>query len=160
MDATNPLEVLIVDDDHDTADSFASCLRLFGYELRVAYSPGEAGRIIEDGFEPDVLLLDIALPVMDGFELARELCAALRCRPLVIAVTGHADTAVRAKREGFDLHFLKPVDPAHVVDVLTTYAEGRRIQRWFQDYSSPELGRPTSETSKVRPITGAATLAE
>jgi CheY-like chemotaxis protein len=131
MDATEPLDVLIVEDNHDTADSLALCLRLFGYEPRVAYLPEEAGRLIQDGFEPDVLLLDLGLPEIDGFDLARELCVAPRRRPLVVAVTGYAETAGRAKREGFDLYFVKPVDPSSLVDVLSTYSEGRRIQHWF-----------------------------
>src|SRR4051812_13687734 len=101
----------------------AQCLRLFGYEPKVANSPPEAGRLIRDGFEPDVLLLDLGLPEMDGFGLAKVLCGALRQRPLVITVTGFAETAGRAKREGFDLHFVKPVDPTYLVDILSTYAE-------------------------------------
>jgi CheY-like chemotaxis protein len=131
MDAIGPLDVLIVDDDRDTADTFAQYLRIFGYEPRVAYTARDAGRLVQDGYEPDVLLLDIGLPEVDGFTLAKELCFALPNRPLVIAVTGYAETASRAKRERFDLHFVKPVEPTHLVDILSTYAEGRRIQRWF-----------------------------
>jgi len=132
MDATKPLDVLIVEDNYDTADSLALCVRLFGCEPRVAYSPTEAGCLVRDRFEPKAILLDIGLPEMDGFALAMEICAALPKWPLVVAVTGHADTAGRAKREGFDLHFVKPVDPSSLVDILSTYAEGRRIQKWFK----------------------------
>jgi hypothetical protein len=60
---------------------------------------------------------------------------------LVIAVTGHAETAGRAKREGFDLHFVKPIDPTSLVDILSTYAEGRRIQSWFK-YRGPGVRAP------------------
>jgi len=118
MAANKQLNVLIVEDNHDAADSLAQCLLLHGYHSKIAYTPREAGEHVQQGFRPDVILMDLGLPEIDGFRLARELCDELPNKPLLVAITGHSQTAQRAIREGFDLHFLKPVDPGQVVDIL------------------------------------------
>lgn len=120
------LNVLIVEDNHDAADSLAQCLLLNGYQSKIAYSPKEAGEHIHHGFAPDVILMDLGLPEMDGFRLARELRDELPKKPLLMAITGHPETADRAIREGFDLHFLKPVDPSQLVDILDAHLERLR----------------------------------
>jgi CheY-like chemotaxis protein len=117
---SQPLCVLLVDDWHDVTDLLALTVRLWGYEPVVAYDgPGalEAAR----RYQPDVVLLDIALPGMDGYELARR----FRQMPgmekaLLVAITGHGYEAdVRRCREaGIDCHFLKPVDPDELQKVL------------------------------------------
>ncbi|WP_020469642.1 response regulator [Zavarzinella formosa] len=110
--------ILVVDDLKDTADSFATVLDLLGYDTRVAYSPREVGRLVGEGFQPDAVVLDIDLGVQSGFDVARELCAALGRRPVLVALTGHQGLEARAKREGFDHHFLKPANPSDVAGVL------------------------------------------
>jgi CheY-like chemotaxis protein len=126
MAANKQLNVLIVEDNHDAADSLAQCLLLHGYHSKIAYVPKEAGEHVQQGFRPEVILMDLGLPEMDGFRLARELCDELPNRPLLVAITGHCQTAQRAIREGFDLHFLKPVDPAQLVDILDAHLDRLR----------------------------------
>jgi DNA-binding response OmpR family regulator len=108
-----PLRVLVVEDDEDTAASMALLLRLDGHEVRVAGEGGAALREAQDR-PPDVVLLDIGLPGLDGYEVAKRLRErAAGKQPLVIAVTGRdQDEARRRSAEaGIDLHLLKPADP-------------------------------------------------
>jgi CheY-like chemotaxis protein len=109
--------VLVVEDHPDGAESTAAVLRLCGYAVRVALSPHEALRLAAEA-APDVVLLDIGLPQMDGYELARRLCAVTQERPVLVAVTGYGHLDERSRAEGFDYHFLKPVDPAALQRVL------------------------------------------
>jgi len=106
------VRVLIVDDNADAAQMFADFLETLGYEVRVVHD-GPAALGVVDSFAPAVALLDIGLPVMDGYELA----ARLREIPALdgmklIAVTGYGQEADRdrAHRAGFDAHLVKPVD--------------------------------------------------
>lgn len=121
--AAHPLAVSVIDDNQDAADSMALVLRAFGHDARPAHGPREAGRAVRDGFRPDAVLLDLDLPDMTGFEVARELCAALPRRPLLVAVTGHGSLDGRSHREGFDHHFLMPADPDELLWVLAAHAE-------------------------------------
>jgi CheY-like chemotaxis protein len=114
------LRVLVVDDDVDTADSFGLLLRMWGYDAYVCYGPAEALDVVAAA-APHAVLLDIGLPEMDGYELAR----CLREQPggdemLLIAVTGYVSAADRRKAEmaGFDYHFAKPVEFAELHDLL------------------------------------------
>ena len=103
--------VLVVDDNRDAADLLASLLDTAGHESRVAYD-GPAALDLADKFEPEIGLLDIGLPTMDGFELARRLRANPRLRGMrLIAVTGYARERdrERARAAGFDDHLAKPV---------------------------------------------------
>jgi signal transduction histidine kinase/DNA-binding response OmpR family regulator len=107
------LRMLVVDDNADAADSLAICLRLTGHEIRVAYDGATALNLATE-FVPEVVLLDIGLPEMDGYEIARRIRADERLgRPVLIAVTGYGQETDRARtREaGFDYHLVKPVDP-------------------------------------------------
>ncbi|MGH8199890.1 MAG: ATP-binding response regulator [Steroidobacteraceae bacterium] len=107
-----PRRILIVDDNVDAADSLSMLLGLQGHETRVAYSANEALACVE-GFGPEVALLDIGLPGMDGYELAKRLRATLPLNGLrLIAVTGYGQMEVqeRALAAGFDAHLVKPVD--------------------------------------------------
>ena len=104
------LHVLVVDDNRDVADSLCMLLRLWGYECRAAYD-GAAGLQAACDYQPDCLLLDIAMPGLDGYMLAREVRAqpALN-RAKLIALTAYSDeTHVHLSQEaGFDYHFVKP----------------------------------------------------
>jgi CheY-like chemotaxis protein len=116
-----PLAVLVVDDDRDGADSLAELLRTCGHDARTAYTPTTA--VLEaEAFRPEVLVMDIGIPGMDGYRLARRLCDLLERRPLLVAVTGYGDLADRSRDEGFDYHFLKPADPAALERLLATHA--------------------------------------
>jgi len=116
--------VLIVDDNEDAADMLAMVLRARGYDTRVAHDGPSALRTIED-FKPQAALLDIGLPVMDGFELARRLRALPELDGLrLIAVTGYGqDTDRRRSHDaGFDHHLVKPIDVGSVVALLDARA--------------------------------------
>jgi signal transduction histidine kinase/ActR/RegA family two-component response regulator len=114
---TNARRVLVVDDNRDAAESLAMLLMLSGHETHVAHDGLEAvGKARE--LNPDIILLDIGLPRINGFEAARRIRQQSQGKPLMlVALTGWAQEADRKKsREaGFDAHIVKPVDP----DVLT-----------------------------------------
>lgn len=114
------LRVLCVDDDHDTADSEAAVLELYGYEAAVCY--GGAAALAEAlRFGPDVCLVDYNMPDMNGCEVARRLRAWRRGRPVyLIAVTAHGSEQVRrlTAEAGFDRHFTKPVNWAELSALL------------------------------------------
>jgi CheY-like chemotaxis protein len=121
----------VVEDDADLAAGLAGWLRQCGHEARVASDGPAALRAVEDE-KPDVALLDIGLPGMDGFEAARrvrqEVAPAMPKAPLVIAVTGRVGEGDRRRSEeaGIDLHLTKPVDAGLLSRVL------RRFQRIIQ----------------------------
>ena len=120
--------VLIVDDNRDGADTLAQLLAAYGHETRAVYSAQEAGRVVQDGFVPDAVLLDLVLPHLDGFQLARELCAALPRKPLLVAVTGYGNLGERCRQEGFDHYYVKPVDPTELLEVLGTHTSLTRVR--------------------------------
>jgi DNA-binding response OmpR family regulator len=119
---STPLSVLVVDDSRDTADSLALLLRAHGLVARTAYSAVDVGRIISRGFRPLAVLMDIGLAGVDGYAVALAVCAGLGYRPLLVAITGHQGLEARSDREGFDLHFLKPLDPAVLLKTLDIFA--------------------------------------
>ncbi|MEA3181834.1 MAG: hypothetical protein QOI59_5357, partial [Gammaproteobacteria bacterium] len=104
--------VLIVDDNVDAADSLALVLELDGHVTKTGYSAQDALELAVS-FEPDVMLLDIGLPEMDGYEVARRVRAFGRPADIkLIALTGYGqgDDLRRAQEAGFDDHLVKPVD--------------------------------------------------
>ncbi len=114
------LRILVVDNNINAADSLATLLELAGHEVRVAYE-GEAALLVAEAFRPQVVLLDIGMPGMDGYEVGR----ALRQKPqtrtaLLVAITGWGapDDLRRSKEAGFDHHLVKPVEPAALQRLL------------------------------------------
>jgi two-component system CheB/CheR fusion protein len=108
--------ILVVDDSTDGRESMAELLRLAGYDVAEAADGPGAIQIAAD-FRPDVVLLDIGLPGMDGFEVARRLRELPETRAVtLIALTGFGqpDMLHRSKEVGFDHHLVKPV----LLDVL------------------------------------------
>jgi two-component system CheB/CheR fusion protein len=109
---TVPLRVLVVDDCVDTAESLAALLGLWGYRAVVAHDGGTA-LVAALAHQPEVILLDLALPGLDGLEVARRLRRQQDLREaLLVAVTGYGDEACRRRADeaGFDLYLLKPLD--------------------------------------------------
>jgi CheY-like chemotaxis protein len=105
--------VLVVDDNRDLAESLALVLRLWGHEVAVAFDGPEALAAAR-AQAPEVMFLDIGLPLLDGFEVAKQLRSEPEMKRMrIIAVTGYGrDEDVRRSREvGIDLHLTKPVDP-------------------------------------------------
>ncbi|MFN2385097.1 MAG: ATP-binding protein [Thermoanaerobaculia bacterium] len=118
--ASLSLRILVVDDYRDAADGFGMLLRLLGNDVRTANDGLEALRVASQ-FRPDVVLLDIGLPGMSGYDVARE----IRKEPwgetvLLVAVTGWGQEGDRrrSKEAGFDHHLVKPVDPAALMRLL------------------------------------------
>jgi CheY-like chemotaxis protein len=119
------VRVLIVDDNRDGAQSLALMLDLEGHEVRTAADGFEALEIGEE-FQPNVVLLDIGMPGIDGYETARR----LRTRPwaqsaLLCAQTGwgQEDDKRRARSAGFDRHLVKPVDPEELNRILAEVSQ-------------------------------------
>jgi PAS domain S-box-containing protein len=119
--------VLIVDDNVDLLESTAELLRLLGHEVRAAGSSVQALAVVE-GFRPEVAILDIGLPEIDGYDLAMRLREKLgAAAPRLIAMTGYGQDTDRARsaRAGFALHLVKPVDVDALVRSLGPGAEQR-----------------------------------
>ena len=102
--------MLIVDDNADSAESMALLARLWGHEAVIARDGPQALALAKD-FRPETALLDIGLPGMDGYELARQLRQDARFRDLhLVAMTGYgrAEDRAAARAAGFDVHLTKP----------------------------------------------------
>jgi signal transduction histidine kinase/DNA-binding response OmpR family regulator len=121
--------VLVVDDNRDAAQSVASFFELSGHEVRTAADGGEA-LVAAELFVPEVVVLDIGLPVLDGYEVARR----LRQMPtlkgaLLLALTGYGQREDRQNAEaaGFDHHFVKPADPMVLLECIEAWLRARTV---------------------------------
>ncbi|MGE5171920.1 MAG: PAS domain S-box protein [Rudaea sp.] len=111
-----PVRLLVVDDNVDAADAIGTLLAVEGFEVVTAHDPEAAIERARAG-DPDVILLDIGLPGMTGYELARKLRAApVRTRAKLVAITGYgqATDTDTAREAGFDGYLVKPVDLAQL----------------------------------------------
>lgn len=115
-----PSRVLVVDDNRDSAESLALVLKTAGHEVRIANAPGEALKIMPS-FLPKVIILDIGLPEMDGYELCRRMGERFDLTGvMLIALTGwgQMQDLQMSKRAGFHHHLVKPVDPGYLIHLL------------------------------------------
>jgi PAS domain S-box-containing protein len=115
--------VLVVDDNLDAADSIRKILDLYGHQVRAAYDGRTALTVAED-FHPEVVVLDIGLPGMDGYEVARRLRSMPATRSArIVAVTGYGqeEDRQRSREAGFDQHMTKPVDPDTLNSFVTAH---------------------------------------
>jgi signal transduction histidine kinase/ActR/RegA family two-component response regulator len=130
-DLTGRRTVLVVDDNQDAADLLATYLEGAGYRVVVAYDAPSALRIASE-HPPDVALLDIGLPVMNGYELAARLRARASLEKLVlVAITGYGQESDRklSRDAGFDAHLIKPVDLVEVEVLVRRLSAARENPR-------------------------------
>lgn len=116
--------ILIVEDIPDAAESQAKLLQILGHEVRVARDGPQAVATVAS-WSPEYVLLDLGLPGMDGYELARRFRQEAACRDSVlIAVTGYGRQEDRQKSQaaGIDYHLLKPVEPKMLLSLLSRHA--------------------------------------
>jgi CheY-like chemotaxis protein len=121
--ARQPLRILIAEDDPDAAGSLAVLLELEGYSVQIA-ADGLAAIATAEASHPDVVLLDIGLPKMDGYEVAKKLQQERWPRkPLLIAITGYGQQEERlhAYEAGIDMHLTKPVTPDELLYLLERF---------------------------------------
>jgi CheY-like chemotaxis protein len=119
--ATVMHRILVVDDNRDSADSLAMLLRLVGHDVRTAHD-GRQALVVAAAYRPDLVLLDIGLPGMDGFTVARH----LRSQPelagvMLVALTGYGSEEDRRQTQaaGFNHHMVKPLDLDALQELLT-----------------------------------------
>jgi DNA-binding response OmpR family regulator len=132
-----PLRVLVADDDLDTTNSLCQLVSWWGHEARGAHD-GKAALRLALAYRPDVLLLDIAMPGMSGYDLARRLREASAFEEaLLVAITGYADEGHRlmGAAAGFDQYLVKPVEPAAVETLLRL--ERDRLAGWLGNGPRP-----------------------
>jgi CheY-like chemotaxis protein len=123
--AAQPLRILCVDDNADAADSLGEMLSMAGHSVMVCHDGETALAVIAGGFRPEVCILDISMPGIDGCQLAAELRARRGADDLLlVAVTalGDYESLERMADCGFDLQFTKPVMPEDLYDALNDCA--------------------------------------
>jgi PAS domain S-box-containing protein len=122
-----PLRVLVVDDNRDAADSLKVLLETAHQDVRIAYE-GKSALEVAQAFQPELVLLDIGMPQMDGYEVAKRLRSmTFAKRPTLVALTGWGQAAdkERASAAGFDQHFTKPVNPDELLGYIASRAPDR-----------------------------------
>jgi signal transduction histidine kinase len=126
--ASVPARILVVDDLAASAETLTMLLEMEGFEVKTAHEGMTALKIAED-FHPDVVLLDIGLPGMNGFEVAHRLRSQPQSRDaLLIALTGYGEPESRARsvQAGFDFHMVKPADVNVLLGLLTDPGSARK----------------------------------
>ena len=125
-----PQRVLVVDDLAASAETLMTLLEMEGFEVKIAHEGIAALEIAQD-FRPDVVLLDIGLPGMNGFEVANRLRSLPCCsEALLIALTGYgeAESRARSAHAGFDFHMVKPADVNLLLSMLADPQEARKAR--------------------------------
>ena len=137
----SPQRVLVVDDNQDAADSLGALLRLLGAEVHIAYNGHDALTAVAS-YQPAVVLLDIGMPGMDGYEVVRRIREQPAARDItVIALTGWGLEADRKRTQsaGFDFHLIKPADVNALETLLVSLKDGPRNRR-SRHFSSQPAG--------------------
>jgi CheY-like chemotaxis protein/anti-sigma regulatory factor (Ser/Thr protein kinase) len=117
-----PRRILLVDDNEDALVLLAEALQVAGHVVRTAIDPAQALQVLEE-FKPDLAILDIGLPVMDGYELAQRIREQLDGgTPRLFALSGYGAQTdrERSRKAGFSAHFVKPVDVKQLIESIAT----------------------------------------
>lgn len=112
--------VLVVDDNQDSAELLRTMLRIAGHDVTIAHDP-LAALALAERFAPEVAVLDIGLPVMDGYELAarlRLLPETATCKLVAVTGYGQSEDRSRSERAGFAIHLVKPIDVERLIQIL------------------------------------------
>ena len=119
--AVSPRRILVVDDNVDAAESIAEYLASFGHEVVIAHD-GPQALSVQAVFHADIGVLDLGLPVMDGYELAVKLRQTLTSPVRLIALTGYGqeEDRARSRRAGFDAHLVKPIEIEELCEFIAT----------------------------------------
>jgi CheY-like chemotaxis protein len=134
-----PRRILVVDDNRDAADSLGMFLKILGAEVQVVYD-GTAALQLMPVYHPAVVLLDIGMPGLDGYEVARRMRQTAESRDLLlVAMTGwgQEEDRRRSVAAGFDHHLVKPVNPVALQNLLASCeqkgaSEGIRLETGFE----------------------------
>jgi PAS domain S-box-containing protein len=144
--ATPRKRVLVVDDNRDSAESLAMLLRLTGQDAHTVHD-GRQALVVAEAYRPDLVLLDIGLPGIDGYEVARR----LRSEPwtgttALVALTGYGDdeTRQRAQSAGFDRHMVKPVDFDALRRLVASLETGREGEAHAADATDGKSRAPVA----------------
>lgn len=118
-----PRRILVVDDNLDAATSLSDLLRIAGMDVAVAHD-GPATLELARVHRPEVIVLDLGLPQMDGYEVARRLRLEHGDQPLIVALTGYGQPEARRRSQavGFDHHLVKPLDLKRLRTILLAIA--------------------------------------
>jgi CheY-like chemotaxis protein len=118
--------ILVVDDNVDAADTLALLLEMSCYDTRIAYDGKQAVELARS-FQPHLAILDINMPVMDGYEAARLLRRLSGPKLILVALTGRGQPAdkVLASEAGFDIHLVKPTDGGELCRLVDRALEER-----------------------------------
>jgi CheY-like chemotaxis protein len=122
--------ILVVDDNHDSALSLAMMLSIMGHETRTAHD-GESAVSTAESFLPDVVLLDIGLPLLNGYEVAQRIREqSWGASMFLIAVTGwgQEEDRQRSSEVGLNVHMVKPVEPAALEKLLAELPQDGPLQ--------------------------------
>ena len=120
LSGNHDFRILLIDDNQDAIDSMAALLTLLDYDIRTAENAEVALRVAAE-FQPHLILSDIGLPGMDGYQLAPELRRVAGERKLVLAAAtgyGLASDKKKAREAGFDYHLVKPLDADMLIDFV------------------------------------------
>lgn len=119
--STTTSKILIIEDDHEAAESIQVLCRELGHEPLVAYD-GVTGLMMANSEKPTLILSDIAMPGLDGFEVARRIRSNHELdNTKIVAVTGHAPKTPAANQKTFDAYVMKPFSIKNLADVIKKY---------------------------------------
>ncbi|MGH7279230.1 MAG: response regulator [Candidatus Rokuibacteriota bacterium] len=118
----------MIEDDADAREALGALLQLDGHQVAAA-GDGAHGMALASATPPDVALIDLGLPGLDGYEVARRMRATVGRGPVLIALTGYGqpEDRQRTAEAGFDDHLVKPVDPTDLSRLLSKLAAGRKL---------------------------------